>query len=528
VRKELFGPLPLALGAVALVAAALTTHTPPPADCACPIESPAEFEARDAAGYPGTALNGPIVVDGQVVQVHPHTLVDAPYRLIRLDGSSIEFNVTDFDEAPPFVGTWARLTTVHQGQGESGGPDTGHRWRYLGPTTPAGASFVSVAAYSVGLAGVVWGLATVGTFRRAREAERSLKQRRARLEEQAGAEPAVAGDEKALAALAAARREIRFGQYESAGETLGKFEAQLVRAQDLGKMMAQMEATLSAQEAALAVAGTSHARALVAKADGLRRGADIAAAESALERAMEEIRAGGRATELLARARALSADDAEAVAAERASAAADEATALLAAGKWAEAERAAREAASAALDASPAARRARDAIQALEDAVQADRTADSSRAVSHQLAAARSAYAAAEFGRAVSLAESARWVVDAEALGEEGFRVLIARLWGARGYRPEVGAARPPSGGIVFSNGGERVLVLTAAWREFPAERLLLAAKDFLREGHADRALVYSSAFANTSTDPSVTVGTMRELLADLAEAAALPGARPD
>ncbi len=527
-RKELYGPAPLALGVVALVAAVLATNAPAPADCACPVDSPADFEARDGAGYPGTALGDTVVVDGQVVAVFPHPIVESPYRLIRMAGSPIQFNITELDAPVPFEGAWVRVTTVHQGQSESGGPETGHRWRYTGPTTPEGDAVVPLTGYSVGLVGVLWGLATLRLFQRTKETERSLKTRHARARDAAGAEPAVARDSKALNALSAARREIRFGQLDSAAETLSRFEELLTRAQGVGKMSAEIGATLSQQEDAVGSSGNSSARVLVEKAAEHHGAGDLAGAEATLDLAMVELRAGARAADLLRRARALSGEGPDdAGAAERVTSAAAEAERLLRAGKWAEADTAAAKAVVVAVAASPLARRAKRAMGALEESMHANRTGDAPREVSHQLAAARSAFASGDYRRAEALAESARWLVDEQALDEEGFRDLMARLWEARGYRADEGAGRPPAGGLVVSKGAERLLLLTGSWREFPTERLLLAAKDFLREGHAQRARVYSSAFANTSTDPTITVVTSRELLAELAEAAALEDDRP-
>jgi hypothetical protein len=61
---------------------------------------------------------------------------------------------------------------------------------------------------------------------------------------------------------------------------------------------------------------------------------------------------------------------------------------------------------------------------------------------------------------------------------------------------------------------------VTASWREFPSERILMAAKDFVRAGGADRAIVYSSVFTNTSTDPRIEVIDLRKLVEMLRQAA--------
>jgi hypothetical protein len=240
---------------------------------------------------------------------------------------------------------------------------------------------------------------------------------------------------------------------------------------------------------------------------------------------MEAIRAGARAFEALGRAREVAEESAQDTAqSDAARDGIEAARSLLAAGMWKDAEESAGRALQLALAASPSAARARRAIEALEEALSAHRTADAPREVAHQLAAANAALAAADFEHALHLADAARWVVDAGALDDEDFRALVVGLWVARGWRAEVGAGRPPPGGMVMSKGGERVLLVMGAWREYPAERVLLAAKDFLRAGHAQRATVYSSAFANTSTDPTIRVLTARELLADLVEATAIRG----
>ncbi len=520
-RKELLGPLPLALGAVAIVIAVMTPMGPPAAHCDCEVLNPAQFAQLDASGYAGVAPNSTMVVDGRVVSVQPHTLVDAPSHRIRLEGSDIEFNVTVFDDAVPFEGAWVRLTTVHQGQSEAGGPDTGHRWRFLGQTTWGGAPYVSLTAYSAGFAGVVWGLATFGAFGRARDRERSLKARVRGAQEAARGDPAISRHGPSTGALAAARRQVRRGQYDSAGETLGLFEARQARVKAVREMAADIGKTVDQMVGDASEGGTGPARALLQEAGSQLEGADIEEADATLERAMAFVRAGGRTTDLVGRAlRLTAAASAAGVDMDGPDEAVERAVSLLRGGKWPEAEEAAKDALEKAVDASPDARSARDAIQRLEDAIDTDRTGELPREVAHQHAAARSAYASGEFARAVALADSARWAADPSAMDEEGLRTLLAGLWGARGWRAELGAARPPAGGLLFAKGEERVLILTSGWREFPTERQLLAAKDFIREGHATRARVYSSAFTNTSTDPLVVVVTVRSLLEDLLEAA--------
>jgi hypothetical protein len=521
VRKEFFGPLPVAIGVLALVAAALAPTGPPPPDCPCQVLTPDAFARLDGSGYAGVEYGDTLVVDGRVVAVAPPSRVEAPYHLIRFEGAAIEFNVTQFDGPVPFEGAWARLQAVHQGQRETGGPDTGHRWRFVGLTAPPGDTAVPLAGYSVGLALVLWGAATFGTYRATRAHARAVRARVDQTEEEARAEPGLAADPKALLPIAEARRHMRRGQYASAEETLHALESRLARAQAIGKMVDDLLTPVEELERRVGATGRSSARAARDEAVALQSAGDLDAAEEAVDRAVAQLRAGSRAAEVLSKARALArGPGAEAGPGAEEDASAARAAALLAQGAWSKAEADAAEALAHATAASPEAQSALRAIEDLEDAVQTHRAADAPREVAGQLAEARSAYAAADFARARALADAARWVADPGALDDEGLRTLLARRWGARGWRAEVGAGRPPNGGVVFAKGDERVLVLTAGWREFPTERVLLAAKDFLRAGHASSARVYSSAFANTSTDPAVVVVTARELLRELVEAA--------
>lgn len=520
-RKEFLGPLPLVVGAIALAVALTTTTGPPPTDCACPVYTAEQFAAQDAQGYPAAAVGDELVVDGKVVQVVPHPLVDADWRHIRLEGADIQFNVTRLDAPVPYEGSWVRLTTVHQGQSEGAGPDTGHRWTYRGPTTPTGDPLLSVSAASAGLVVVLWGLATVPAFRRARDGERDLKVRIAAARERAAAEPAFAGAPERMAALGAARRHVRFGQFEAAKEELGAFERLLDRAGEVGKMAAGIGRGLADMEVD-GRRGTG-VRAAMDEARTKRAAGDVPGAEKALGRAMAELQAGARAVEALERARALISAGFEGDAPERAGEAAARAQEQLVAGAWRKAEEEALAARAAAVEGAPAARRARQAIDALEEAVQSNRTGDAAREVTHQMVAATGAFATGDYGRATALAEAARWVAQEGALDEEGVRSRLVALWSTQGYAPVESAPPPPGGGAVVAKGSDRVLLLTGTWREYPPERVLLAAKDYIRAGNADRARVYSSAFANTSTDPRIVVVTLRGLLEELTQAAGLP-----
>ena len=519
-RKELLGPLPLLLG-VAIVAAALLApaRAPPPAPCACPILTAAGFQALDASGYSGVASGDTLVVDGRVASIYPSELVSAPFRLIRLEGSSLQFNVTAYNAATGPVGEWVRITAVHAGENESRGPDFGHRWSYGGKTAPAGGSPASLAGIALGLAVAGWGVATWKEFSRTARRAKTLKARVAAAQASRAGDPAASKAAALGKELEAAAAMVRRGQYDSAETALQGVEAQIERAENLGEALAAARAAVVGEAKAGFFAGAVEK--ILAKASEERESGSVPEAEKLLERALGMMANLPSLRELLdATEASLAASSAQGIVDVEAPELLEKARERLAAGEVDEALPLAERAFHRAREVSPAAQTAAREMERLRDFLQVHPELDRTREVRDRVRDADELYRLGMFARALAEARVGVWLADPQALSTAEFDAIIRSRYARLGHELDPNGAPPPPLGFLAVRQGERVVIVTSTWRDFPGERIIFALKDFIRDGGAARAVVYSSAFTNTSTDPRIEVvdaSALVELLRDAA-----------
>jgi hypothetical protein len=478
-----------------------------------------DIEAMDRAGYPGIAPGTVLVVDGRVVEIRPSVLINYPYRLVRFEGSSIVFNVTGFNPNTGPVGEWSRISVAHDGETEAAGPESGHRWNYLGKTVPPGGQAFSLAGLALGLSVLAWGIATVRRYESTRDLARSLKERlradRAALEE----DPATREAGSLRVTLDRVGSLLRRGQLEAARSTVEEVEVQLARAQRLGRRIAEGRAR-GAREAARGF-NAALVEAVLDEAEASRRAGDVPAAEQFVEWVEANLREAPRARELLALADAsLEANRAAAVEDAEADRAALTARERLEEGLAAPAVASATRAIDLARAISPRAQAASREIAALEEGLRSNPIAQGAREVRECVREAQAAYHLGQFDRARAEARVGLWLVDPASLSHGQFQELVEAALVRQGFKRAAQDARAPGSGFVVEGPRGRTLVVTSSWREFPSERVLLAAKDFIAAGAAQRALVYSSVFANTSTDDRVEVVDARQLVELLRHAA--------
>lgn len=519
-RKEFLGPLPLALGALIIASALLFPARAPAPPCDCPVYSASEFEALDRAGYPGLSAGAFLIVDGRVAEISPSEFVSYPYRHVRLEGASIQFNVTGYNPNTGPVGEWVRLTATHGGGNETQGPAAGHRWAHAGKTAPPGGSIVSLAGLALGLAVAAWGGASWKEFGRTRARAATL---RTRVD---GARRARAGDPAARTAAAlggeidAAASMLRRGQHDSASLTLDGVESQLVRAARLGDRLGALRKGVERE----AAGGFNAAPliALLAQAERLRGEGSVPEAERRVERAEASLANLPKVRELLETAEAsiaansaVGADDLEAADAL------EEARKRLAEGLPDEALKLAARAVDRAREVSPAAQAAAAEITQLKDFLRVRPEFDRAREVRDRVRDADELYRLGQFERACAEARVGLWLADPNALELTAFEAVVKREFAKRGFAVDPQGAEAPAIGFLAAKAGTATLVVTSPWREYPSERILFACKDFIGEGGAARAVVYSSAFANTSTDERIRVVEVTEVV-DLLRAGAL------
>jgi hypothetical protein len=171
-------------------------------------------------------------------------------------------------------------------------------------------------------------------------------------------------------------------------------------------------------------------------------------------------------------------------------------------------------------ESSPGARAAAAEIEALKELLRAAPAMDRSREVRDRVRDAEVAYHLGQLDRARAEARVGIWLVDPGALTHEAFGRLVESRFVQEGFAILPTDPATPPIGFLAGKGGERVLVVTVSWREFPSERVLMAAKDFVRSGGAEHAVMYSSVFTNTSTDTRVEVVDIRKLVELLRQAA--------
>ncbi len=519
-RKEFMGPAPLALGLLIVVVALLSPARAPPAPCACAVLTPQAFSQLDAGGYPGVAPGDPLVVDGRVVALYPSEFVDWPYRYVRFEGSDIQFNVTGYTPATGRVGEWVRISTTHGGERESGGPDLGHRWAQVGRTAPPGASVLSLATLALGLSAVAWGAVSWREFGRTGARAADLRARLAAARDARAGDPAAKAAEGMGKEIEATAKMLRRGQYDSAQTALEVVEAQIARAGRLGAALEEVRASaLAEQKKGFAAAELLK---LTDEAARERASGDVPAAEQLVAAAGDLLAALPRVREMIEAADASAAASA-ALGVEDAEAARllDEARGLLAEGRLEKAVPVAARAVERAREVSPAAQAAAREVARLKDFLQLRPEFDRTREVRDRVRDGDELYRLGQFDRARAEALVGIWIADATSLEHAGF-VAIARTTLVRdGYGVRPPGPDDPNLGFIATRGGKRVLVVSAAWRDYPSERILLAAKDLIHEGGADRALVYSCAFSNTSTDDRIEVVDAARLV-EMLRAAAL------
>ncbi len=523
-RKELLGPLPLLLG-VAIVAAALLApaRAPPPPPCVCPVMTPAEFQTLDAGGYAGIASGDTLVVDGQVTSVYPSPLVSAPFRIVQLEGSTIRFNVTAYNAATGPVGEWVRISATHAGENESRGPDFGHRWSYEGKTAPAGGSPASLAGIALGLAVAGWGVATWKEFARTAGRAKALKARVAAAQSSRAADPAASKAAALGKELNGAAALVRRGQYDSAETALKGVEAQLDRSKKLDEALAAVREEVARETKAGFAAGAVDK--LLAQATQERDHGSVPEAEKLLERALRMMANLRPLRELLDATQAsLASSAAQGIEDVEAPALLDQARERLAAGEVDEALPLAERAFHRARDVSPAAQTAAQEINRLKDFLQLHPELDRTREVRDRVRDADEQYRLGMFARALAEARVGVWLADPQALSAGEFDAIVRSRYEKLGYDVDPAGARPPPLGFLASRLAVTAVIVTSTWRDFPGERIIFALKDFIGEGGAARAVVYSSAFTNTSTDPRIEVVDASTLV-DVLREAALQGA---
>jgi tetratricopeptide (TPR) repeat protein len=520
VRREFQGPGPLALGLLIVVVALLSPARAPPPPCACEVLTPVAFAQLDAGGYPGVAAGDPLVVDGHVVALYPSEFVDWPYRYVRFEGSDIQFNVTGYTPATGRVGEWVRISTTHGGEREANGPDQGHRWTQVGKTAPQGTSVLSLASLAFGLSAVAWGVVSWREFGRTGVRAADLRGRLAAARESRAKDPGAKAAEGMGRELEASGKMLRRGQYDSAQKTLEGVEAQVARAQRLGSALEELRAAALAEEKKGFAAGKLLT--ITDEAGRERVAGNVPAAEALVTKAGEFLRALPRVREMIQAAEASAAASA-ALGVEDAQAGAllDEARALLARGEVEEALPVAARAVERAREVSPSAQAAARELARLKDFLQLRPEFDRSREVRDRVRDGDELYRLGQFERARAEALVGIWIADATSLEHAGFVAIARAALAHDGYAVKPPGADDPTLGFIATRGGKRVLVVSAAWRDYPSERILLAAKDFINEGGAERALVYSCAFSNTSTDDRIEVVDASRLV-EMLRAAAL------
>lgn len=518
-RSELLGPGPLVLGAFILALALLLPAQAVPPTCGCPVYAPADFDALEGRGYLGVGSGSTLVVDGRVVEILPSEFLVLPYRWVRLEGSAFQYNVTGYDPTTARVGDWVRLITLHMGETEARGPDTGHRWVPAGKTAPAGTPLVSLAGLALGFSVAAWGAATWKEFGRSRRRSSTLRGRLEAASAFVESDPAFRGSKDARLALRQARVLLGRGQFESAEKGLGEIDQSLAHSR---KIAERIEAGREASRAQGA-GGDNVAGALadLHRAEEHQSNGKVDAAHDALARAEATLAALPRLNDLLAAAEfSLAANRTQGVEDQKALADLESARAAQRAGRAVEGVAAAERAVARLREVSPAARRALDEITALKEFLAVRPQFDREREVRDRVRDSQELYRLGQYDRALAEARVGLWLADPQALAHSDFEALVRAWLKAGGYALDpVGSPAPPLG-FLAAREGERTLVITQAWREFPGERILLAAKDFLNEQGAERALVYSSSFTDTSTDERVRVLQVRQLVELLREAA--------
>jgi len=518
-RSELLGPLPLAIGVLIVAAAVLLPARAPAPPCDCPVYTAADFDALERGRYAGVANGSTLILDGRVVEISPSEFLAFPYRLVRLEGSVVRFNVTGYDPTTGRVGDWVRLVALHAGESEAQGPDTGHRWSHAGKTSPPGASVVSLAGLALGISIAAWGAATWAEFGRSRARARALGARLEAARRFAASDPALRASKDWRASLDEAGALLRRGQSESAAKALDEIDGGLSHAR---KIAGRIEAARG-QSLRLAAEGkfTGPAAASLDEAERRRSGGDLGGAEKALVAAEATLEAYPRVHDLIAAAeRSLEANRRQGV--EDAAAAADLESARAAAGdgRFLEGLQAAERAVARLREVSPGARRAAAEIQALKEFL-ADRPEfDRAAEVRDRVRDGEELYRLGQYERALAEARVGIWLADPDALAHSDLEALVRASFKARGFTVDPPGSPPPPFGFLAAKDGARTLVVTTAWREFPSERTLFAARDFLDEQGAERALVYSSAFTDTSTDERLRIVEVGELVELLREAA--------
>lgn len=518
-RKEFYGPLPVVIGVLIIAVALLApARAPPPPACACPVLTVQEFQALDASGYAGAAPGSTLVVDGRVSSVYPSPLIAAPYRIVQFEGSSLRFNVTAYNAATGPVGEWVRISATQDGTSEAGGPDTGHRWTHEGKSAPPGQSVVSLAALAGGIAVAGWGGATVREYGKVKERARKLEGRlqnakQARAGDRAASKAAGMGKE-----LDGAATMLRRGQYDSVETSVESVEAQLARSKTVAKALDAAREALEAEERRGVDAHT--ARELFDRAESDYAGGDVPGAEKSTEVAFSIIRMVASLREYTdAIVVATAARAAEGPRDEEIDALVALAKEKLAAGKVEDALLAAEKAFRRARDNAPGAPEAREEIEQLKDFLQLRPEFDRAREVRDRVRDSEELYRLGQFDRARAEARVGLWLADANTLTTSEFEEMAKRRFAARGYTVDPAGAQPPPMGFL-AVAREKVVVVCGPWRDFPGERVMFALKDFFAEGGAARAIVYSSAFTNTSTDPRIEVVDAGGLVEVLREAA--------
>ncbi len=529
-RKELYGPLPLILGVAIVALSVLTPDRAPPTGCSCPapIYTPAAFEALDASGYAGVSVGYPLYVDGLVVEVSPSPLVFSPYRLVRLEGSSIRFNVTAYNAATGPVGTWVRLHALNTGESESAGPATGHRWSHEGKTAPPGTSVVPLAGVAFGLAVAAWGALSWKEYGRSAKRAGELGTRLAEMRALQASNPAARAAEGVREEISAAGKMLRRGQYDSAALALEGPERQLARANALS-LRVDAARRLAADEVGRGFNGAGVEGVLAEAARESAAGA-VSAGEKLVSEAEAALAGLPRLRELIAAAESsLAANETAGVEDPETLAALGDSRALLAEGRVEAALEAATRAVARARAVSPPAQSASAELARLQDLLQLRPELDRTREVRDRVRDADELYRLGQFDRARAEAKVGLWLADANELGHAGFEAIARAHFAAQGYALDPAEGPRPPVGFRASKEGEVLLVVTSTWRDFPGERILFAVKDFLAEGGASRAVVYSSAFTDTSTDPRIQVVDANGLVEVLRAAAlhAVAGAAP-
>ena len=516
-RKELLGPAPLAIG-VAIVAAALLLPAQAP-PCQCSVLTPREFEALDAGGYPGVAAGDTIVVDGRVTSIQPSPLVSAPFRTVQLEGSQLRLNVTGYNANTGPVGEWVRLSAVHAGENEAAGPDLGHRWSHLGKTVPPGGSVISLAGLALGLVVAAWGAATWRESSRTGARAAALKARVARAREARAADPAGSKSAAMGKELAGASAMLRRGQYDSAQTAVEGVEAALARSRRVKEALDTARKALEAEERRGTDARVAREQFDVAEASYTSGEVPDAEMRTSVAFGLIENTATLRefvevVTDALAK-RAAASDPDEATAALLA-----DAKEKVAAGKVPEALAAAEKAFHSSRDNLPRARGAAAEIARLKDFLQLHPEFDRTREVRDRVRDADELYRLGQFARATAEARVGIWLADPDTLSAGEFEAIVRSRYAKLGYEVDpAGAMRPPFG-FLAARLGVTAVIVTSTWRDFPAERVIFALKDLIAEGGAARAVVYSSAFTNTSTDARIEVvgaSALVELLRDAA-----------